>query len=119
MEQPFAQMVGANGLQVDMHVTRRNRASLAAGRAEAARHIAVHQAFIGSDLVIVGKRRDSTFVDFLFGSVARRVVSLGGCDVLVVGHDYQAPTGAAAKGRMQSLLQGEASQLQLVRRKAV
>jgi hypothetical protein len=78
--------------------TRRNRASLAAGRAEPARHIAVHQAFIRSDLLIVGKCRDSTLVDFVFGSVDRRVVSLGGCDVLVVFHDYQAPTGAAARG---------------------
>lgn len=99
--------------------TRRNRASLTGGRAEPARHIAVHQAFIRSDLVIVGKCRDSTLVDFVFGSVARRVVSLAGCDVLVVSHDYQAPSGATAKGRMQSLLRVEPSRLQLVRKKAV
>jgi nucleotide-binding universal stress UspA family protein len=99
--------------------TRRNRASVADGFAEPARQIAVHQDFVRSDLVIVGKRRDSTLVDFVFGSVARRVVSLVGCDVLVVSHDYQAPSGAAAKRRMQSLLQIEASQLQLVSRRAV
>lgn len=98
---------------------RRNRASLAAGRTEPARQIAVHQEFIRSDLVIVGKRRASTLVDFVFGSVARRVVSLAGCDVLVVPHDYQAPSSPAAKGRMQSLLKDEASRLQLVRKKAV
>jgi nucleotide-binding universal stress UspA family protein len=88
--------------------TRRNRASLAAGRAEPARQIAVHQDFIRSDLVIVGKRRSSTLVDYLFGSVARRVVRLTGCDVLVVSHDYRAPSGATAKGRIQCLLNNEA-----------
>lgn len=103
----------------DSFDTRINRPSLAAGRAEPARQIAEHQDFIRSDLVIVGKRRNSTFLDFLFGSVARRVISLAGCDVLVVPHDYQAPSGAAAKRRMQSLLPLESSQLQLVRRKAV
>lgn len=99
--------------------TRRNRASLAAGRAEPSRHIAVHQNFVRSDLVVVGKRRDSTLVDFVFGSVARRVVSLAGCDVLVVCHDYQAPTGAAAKGRIQCVLHEEASRMQVVRIRAV
>ena len=99
--------------------TRRNRASLAAGRAEPASHIAVHQAFTGSDLVIVGKRRSPALVDFVLGSVARRVVSRAGCDVLVVGHDHQAPTGAAARHRMQSLLRAEPSPLQLVRAKAL
>lgn len=99
--------------------TRRNRASLAAGRAELARHIAVHQAFIRSDLVIVGKRRDSMLVDFVFGSVARRVIRLADCDVLVVCHDYQAPTGAAAKRRIQCVLHEEASRMQVVRRRAV
>lgn len=99
--------------------TRRNRASLTGGRAEPAHHIAVHQAFIGSDLVIVGKRRSSTLVDFVFGSVARRVVSLAGCDVLVIGHDHRAPTGAAAGHRMQSLLRVESSPRQLAREKAL
>jgi nucleotide-binding universal stress UspA family protein len=99
--------------------TRRNRASLAAGRAEPARQIAVHQDFIRPDLVLVGKRRSSTLVDFMFGSVARRLISLAGCDVLVVCHDYQAPSGAAAKGRMQSLLKDEASRMQVARRRAV
>jgi nucleotide-binding universal stress UspA family protein len=98
--------------------TRRNRAALAAGRAEPARHIAVHQAFTGSDLVIVGKRRRPALVDFMFGSVARRVVSLAGCDVLVVGHDHQAPTGAAAKHRMHSLLRPQARPLPLLKTKA-
>lgn len=99
--------------------TRRNRAALVAGNAEPAHHIAVHQAFIGSDLVIVGKRRSPALVDFVLGSVARRVVSLAGCDVLVVGHDHQAPTGPAAKHRMQSLLRAEARPLQLVRKNAL
>jgi nucleotide-binding universal stress UspA family protein len=99
--------------------TRRNRAALAAGCAEPARHIAVHQAFTGSDLVIVGKRRRPALVDVVLGSVARRVVVLAGCDVLVVGHDHQAPTGTAAKHRMQSLLGAEARLLQLVRKKAL
>lgn len=72
-----------------------------------------------SDLVVVGQYGSTTLVDFLFGSVARRVVSLAGCDVLVVRHDYKAPSSAAAKSRMQSMLNNEASQLQLVRSRAV
>jgi len=99
--------------------TRRNRAALVAGNAEPAHHIAIHQAFIGSDLVIVGKRRSPALVDFVLGSVAQRVVSLGGCDVLVVGHDHQALTGHAAKHRMQSLLRAEARPLQLARKNAL
>jgi nucleotide-binding universal stress UspA family protein len=94
--------------------TRRNRAALAARCAEPARHIAVHQAFTGSDLVIVGKRRRPALVDFMFGSVARRVVSRADCDVLVVGHDHRAPTGAAAKHRMHSLLRPQTRPLPLV-----
>lgn len=96
---------------------RRSRASCAAGRAESASPIPVQQKVMRSGLVIVGTRRNSTLVDFLFGSVARRVVSLAGCDVLVVCHDYKARSGAAAKRRMQSLLNDDASQLQLVRRR--
>lgn len=103
----------------DSFDTRKNRASLAAGRAEPARQIVAHQDFVRSDLVIVGKRRDSTFVDFLFGSIAGRVVSLAGCDVLVVSHDYQAPSGVAAKRRIQCVPYQEAGRMQVARRKAV
>ena len=72
-----------------------------------------------SDLVVVGRHRNSTLVDFLCGSVARRVVSLAGCDVLVVCHDYKAPSGAAAKNRIQALLNDETRPLPLGRHRVV
>ena len=75
----------------DSFDTRRNRVTSLAGRSEPAREIAVHQDFVHSDLVIVGKYRSSTFVDFLFGNVARRLINWVDSDVLVVPHDYHAP----------------------------
>lgn len=98
---------------------RRNRASWAAMRAEPVSPIPMHPDSVRSSLVIVGKRRNSTLVDFLFGSVARSVVSLAGCDVLVICHDYKGPSGAAAKSRMQALLNNDVGQFQLVRKESV
>lgn len=86
--------------------TRRNRVTSLAGGGEPARDIAVHQDFVRSDLVIVGKNRNSTVVDFLFGNVARRLINHVDSDVLIVPHDYQAPSGAVAKERIQTMLNG-------------
>lgn len=90
----------------DSFDTRRNRVMSLAGRGEPAREIAVHQDFVRADLVIVGRNRNSTAVDFLFGNVARRFINWVNNDVLVVPHDYQAPSGAQAKERIQTLLNG-------------
>lgn len=90
----------------DSFDTRRNHVTSLAGRGEAAREIAVHQDAVGSDLVIVGKNRNSSVIDFLIGNVARRLINWVNSDVLVVPHDYQAPSGAIARERIQTLLNG-------------
>lgn len=87
--------------------TRRNRVTAVTGRSEPAREIAVQQDFARSDLVIVGRIRTSTLIDFLFGNVAERLINLASSDVLVFPHDYQAPSGAVARERIQSLLNRE------------
>ena len=86
--------------------TRRNRVTSITERGEPAREIAIHQEFVRSDLVIVGKNRNSTVIDFLFGNVARRLINWVTSDVLVVPHDYRAPSSAVAKERMQTILNG-------------
>jgi hypothetical protein len=54
----------------------------------------------------VGKNRNSTVIDFLFGNVARRLINWVNSDVLVVPHDYHAPSGTVAKERIQTMLNG-------------
>lgn len=83
---------------------RRNRVTSLVGRSDSAREIAVHQSFIHSDLVIVGNRRRSAFVDFLSGNVAKRLMDWVDSDIVVFPHDYQAPTSAVAKERLQTPL---------------
>lgn len=88
----------------DYFETRRNRVTSLTGRSEPAREIAAHQDFARSDLVIVGKNRRTLVADWVFGSVARRLVGMASSDVLVFPHDYQAPSGAVATERIQRLL---------------
>ncbi|APW42722.1 universal stress protein [Rhodoferax saidenbachensis] len=86
--------------------TRRNRVSSITGRSAPAREIAVQQCFAAADLVIVGEKRNATLVDFLFGSMARQLIPLASSDVLVFPHAYQAPSGAIAKERIRTVLNG-------------
>ena len=56
----------------------------AIGRGEAGAQIVRHQQQSKADLVVVGKKGSSAWEDFLCGSVAHRVLSWSGADVLVV-----------------------------------
>lgn len=88
----------------DSYDTRRNRVMSCAGRVEPAREIAVHQDFVRADLVIVGRNRNSTVVDFLFGNVPRQLINWVNSDVLVVPHEYQGLSSAVAKERIETML---------------
>ncbi len=83
-----------------------HRVTSLTGRGAPAREIAAHQDFVRSDLIIVGKNRRSTCVDFLLGNVARRLINWVNSDILVVPHDYQALSSAVAKKRIETMLSG-------------
>ena len=70
----------------DSYDTRRNRLSTAIGRGDPARQILVHQQNTAADLIVVGKHPASAWSDWLFESVAQRVVRSACADVLVVPH---------------------------------
>lgn len=71
----------------DSSTARRNRIAAAIGRGDAARQAVVQQHHANAELLVVGKPRRSGFSDFLFGSVAKRVLWWANGDVLVVPHD--------------------------------
>jgi nucleotide-binding universal stress UspA family protein len=56
------------------------------GRGDPARQAAVQQQYSNADLLVVGKRHRGALTDFLFGSVALRVLRWCTGDVLVVPH---------------------------------
>ncbi len=99
--------------------SRRNRVASVTGCGEPARQIAVQQDAMDSDLVVVGKTSRSMVVDFLFGSVARRLIDLVNSDVLVVSHDYQARLDRSAKGSGQTARNDARRGLQVVRKRAI
>lgn len=70
----------------DASSARRNRVVSSIGRGDPARQAAVQQQYSKADLLVVGKRRRSALMDFLFGSVALRVLRWSTGDVLVVPH---------------------------------
>lgn len=90
----------------DFFDTRRNRVTSLVGSSDPAREIAMHQSFIRSDLVIVGNKRNSALVDLMLGNVAKRLIYWVDSDILVIPHDYQAPTSDVAKERLRTSLYG-------------
>ena len=91
----------------DFFDTRRNRVtSLVDSSSDPAREIAMHQSFIRSDLVVVGNKRNSALVDLMLGNVAKRLLYWVDSDILVIPHDYQAPTSDVAKERLRTPLHG-------------
>jgi len=86
----------------DSFDTRRNRVLSAIGYGDPARQAVVQQDHVGADLLVVGKRRNSPIADFVFGSVAQRVLCWATSDVLVVPDDFQASTRAAARQRIEA-----------------
>lgn len=86
----------------DSFDTRRNRVLSAIGYGDPARQAVVQQDHVGADLLVVGKRRSSPIADFVFGSVAQRVLCWATSDVLVVPDDFQLSTRAAARHRIDA-----------------
>jgi nucleotide-binding universal stress UspA family protein len=70
----------------DVSSARRNRVVSSIGRGDPARQAAVQQQYTRADLLVVGKRQRGALMDFLFGSVALRVLRWSTGDVLVVPH---------------------------------
>lgn len=68
---------------------RRNRVATRIGRSDVARQSVIQQQHSNAELIVVGKRRRSGFSDFLFGSVAHRVLWWSRGDVLLVPHDLR------------------------------
>jgi len=64
-------------------------------RGDAGRQAAVQQQHSGAELLVVGKHRASALSDFVFGSVAKRVLRMATGDVMVVPHDAAPATRAA------------------------
>jgi nucleotide-binding universal stress UspA family protein len=73
----------------DSSTARRNRVFAAIGRGDAGRQAVIQQEHAEAELLVVGKRRTSSFADFIFGSVAQRVFWCSTGDVLLVPHDLR------------------------------
>lgn len=71
----------------DSSTARRNRVIAAIGRGDAGRQAVIQQQHANAELLVVGKRRTSSFADFVLGSVAQRVLLCSTGDVLLVPHD--------------------------------
>ncbi|MFM9927751.1 universal stress protein [Variovorax sp. H27-G14] len=67
---------------------------------DAARQTFLHQKDTGATLTVVGKRRRSAALEFLSGAVSSRVLGLSSADILIVPHDRQPSSRAAAKLRI-------------------
>ena len=82
----------------DASSARRNRVMSSIGRGDPARQAAVQQQYSNADLLVVGKRHRNVLMDFLFGSVALRVLRWSTGDVLAV------PRGALGPSQGQETL---------------
>ncbi|MDN8616086.1 universal stress protein [Variovorax ginsengisoli] len=56
---------------------------------DVARQAVIQQQHSNADLIVVGRSRGSGFSEYLFGSVAHRVLRWSGCDVCLVPHDLR------------------------------
>ena len=82
----------------DSFDARRNRVGTLKGRSDPVLQTTVQQESTNADLVVVGKARRPLFVDWLLGSMARRLIGGVDCDVLVVPHDYHMAGTGNEKG---------------------
>lgn len=88
----------------DSSSARRNRVLSAIGRGDPARQATVQQQHARAELLVVGKRRANPLGDFLFGSVAQRVLCWATGDVLVVPADRRAdPQPAFISRKLQDV----------------
>ena len=84
----------------DSYDARRNRLSSSIGRGDPARQVLVAQQGAGADLIVVGKHPASRCADWLFESVAQRILCEARTDVLVVPHGFQSASRGAALKRL-------------------
>jgi len=78
----------------DSYDARRNRVQSTIAHGDAARQALVQQQRSGAELIVVGKHSASTFSEFLFGSVASRLLNMSDVDgartdILVVPRDWR------------------------------
>lgn len=85
---------------LDSNDARRNRLFSAMGRGDPARQALVQQHSMGSDLIVVGKRPRSWLSDWVFESVAQRVLHGARTDVLIAPHGFQPASRGAAIERL-------------------
>lgn len=84
----------------DSYDTRRNRVLSAVGRGDAARQTVVQQQNTRAELIVVGRRPSSRLGELFFESTATRILGFSNTDVLVVPHDHEPASGAAAAMRL-------------------
>ena len=84
----------------DSYDARRNRLSSSIGRGDPARQVLVAQQSAGADLIMVGKHPVSPWADWLFESVAQRILREARTDVLVAPHGFQAASRGTAVKRL-------------------
>lgn len=76
--------------------------TLSTGSGDAARQTSLYQQSSGAALTVVGIRRRSAAPEFLCGSVSGNVFAWSSADLLIVPHDHQSSSRAAAKLRIAS-----------------
>ena len=86
----------------DSYDARRNRVMAGIGHGDPARQAVVQQEHSGAELIVVGKHPSSSASDFVFGSIAKRVLRFARTDVLVVPHDFEAVSRMCAVTRLSS-----------------
>ena len=85
---------------IDSYDARRNRLSSFIGRGDPARQVLVAQQSAGADLIVVGKHPASPWADWLFESVAQRILREARTDVLVAPHGFHAASRGTAVKRL-------------------
>ncbi|GAA4357007.1 hypothetical protein GCM10023165_50490 [Variovorax defluvii] len=84
----------------DSYDSRRNRVLSAISHGDAARQTVVQQQNSGAELIVVGRHPSSRWSELLFDKTASRILDLSDADVLVVPHDHEPASSAAAAHRL-------------------
>lgn len=84
----------------DSSDARRNRVGSVIGYGDPARQAVVQQQHSGADLVVVGKSPGGVVQDFVFGSVAQRLLRCATTDTMVIPKGFELATRALAVRRL-------------------